>query len=49
MVKLYTDLDRSTTNEVNNLDSILILKDCCSPVVATHHVAVQFDRDTRGW
>jgi hypothetical protein len=47
MVKLYTDLSRSTTDEMNDLDPILVLKHRRAPVVAAHDGPIQFDGNPR--
>jgi len=39
---------RTTTNEVDDLDAVVVLKHGRAPVVTAHHGAVQFDGDTRG-
>ena len=45
MSKLYTDL-ASTTNEVDNLDPIVVVKVGGAPVTTTHNGAIQLDCDT---
>jgi hypothetical protein len=37
-----------TTDEVNNLDPILIVQHRRTPITATHNFAVEFDRNARG-
>lgn len=46
-VKLYTDLHGTTTDEVNDLEAILILKHGRVPVVAAHDSEIQLHRDAR--
>ena len=45
MSKLYTDL-ASTTNEVDNLDSIVVVKLGGAPVTTAHDGAIHLDRDS---
>ena len=45
MSKLYTDL-ASTTNEVDYLDSIIIVKVGGAPVTTAHNGAIQLDCDS---
>lgn len=46
-LKLYTDLDGSTTNEVHDLDPVAVLKQGRAPVVAAYHDAVPLDGNSR--
>lgn len=45
MSKLYTD-SASTTNEVDDLDPILVLKLGGAPVATTHDGTIQLDSDS---
>jgi hypothetical protein len=46
--KLYTDLASTTTDEVDDLDPIVVAKLRRVPLIATDNDAVQFDRNSRG-
>jgi len=45
--KLYTHLASTTTNEVNDLDPILVAQIPRAPFVASHDDAIQLDGDSR--
>lgn len=45
MSKLYTD-SASTTNEVDDLDPIIVMKLGGAPVTTTHDGAIQLDGDS---
>jgi hypothetical protein len=45
--KLYTHLASTTTNEVNDLDPILVAQIPRAPFVAAHDDAIQLDGDSR--
>ncbi|HET6853815.1 MAG TPA: hypothetical protein VFH46_16045 [Pyrinomonadaceae bacterium] len=38
----------ASADEVNNLDSIVLLENSTAPRAATHHLAIKFNRDPRG-
>jgi len=46
--KLYTHLASTTTNEVDDLDPIVVAHIRRAPFVATHDGAIQLDSDSRG-
>jgi hypothetical protein len=46
--KLYTHLASTTTNEVNDLDPIVVAQIRRAPLVATHNGAIQLNRNSRG-
>ena len=46
MYKLYTKL--TATHKVHDLDPVIIVQNCLAPLAATHHFAIEFDRDSRG-
>ncbi|HEU4768527.1 MAG TPA: hypothetical protein VFS77_14190 [Pyrinomonadaceae bacterium] len=46
MPKLYTDLSSTTTNEVDDLDPILVMNLGGAPLTATHDSAIHLDRDS---
>ena len=46
-VKLYTDLNGSTTDEVHDLEGVVVVKQRRVPVVATHDLAVKLHGDAR--
>jgi hypothetical protein len=37
----------ATANEVNNLDSIILLENSIAPFAATHYLPINFDRNSR--
>jgi hypothetical protein len=45
--KLYTDSASTTTNEVDDLDPIVVAQLGRAPVVATHNRAIQLEGDSR--
>jgi len=46
--KLYTHLASTTTDEVDDLDPIVVAQLRRDPFVATHDNAIQFDGNSRG-
>ena len=49
MLKLYTDLASTTTNEVDDLDPIIVVKLRRAPIAATNDRAIQFHGDSGRW
>ena len=39
----------TTTDEVNNLDPIVVVKQSIGPLSAANDVAIEFNRNSRGW